>query len=245
MILDIDNVEFSLHITNPKIVDLKVLNFEQTLIVKAKSIGSSICFISLDENPNVFDVFVINVGSIVTPSSPVYVHVGGAVYFTASSVHSNNDYKWISEDPQIMDITNNGKASALKEGKTNIMISDTIHHLTRVIVYKATKIFLNEAMSPSKITSIPNNPYYQDEYHFHFRVISDEREVKFFNNVGKASNEQINNNLKFDCEAKDNDLLQVKGEIIYSETEKQQVPICHIVMKQYGSNYYVIFCLFI
>ena len=177
---------------------------------------------------------------MVTPSSPVYVHVGGVVFFTASS-QSHSDYKWVSEDPKIIDITNSGKALALREGKTNIMISDTIHHLTRVQVYKATNIVLNEARSPMKITSIPSSPFYQEEYHIYFRVISDDREVKFFNNIGQASSQQINNNLRFDCEAKDTELLQTKGEVVYSENEKQQIPICHIVMKHYGNSKFVYF----
>jgi len=239
---DIDNMEFGLHVTNPKAIELKVLNFDQVLNVKAKSVGSSICFIYLEENPNIYDVFIINVGSMVTPSSPVYVHLGGVIYFTTNSKQTNNEYKWISEDPLILNINNNGKALALKEGKTNIMISDTIHHLTKVFVYKTTNIILNEAKSPYKITNIMTNPHYQEEYRFYFRVISDEREVKFLNNIGKASNEPINNNLKFECETKDNDLLQVKGEIIFDEIENQQIPQCNVIMKhQVGAQSVIIF----
>lgn len=225
--------------TNPKAIDLKILNYEQILIVKAKSVGSSICFIYLEENPNVYDIFLINVGSIVTPSSPVYVHVGGVIYFTANR-KQNNEYKWTSEDPQIVEINNQGKAIALKEGKTNILISDTIHHLTKINVYKASKILLNEARSPYKITNIPTNPNYREEYHFYFRVISDERELKFLNNIGKTSTEQINNNLKFECESKD-ELIQVKAEIAFDEIENQQIPKCIVIMKHDYGTHNVIF----
>jgi hypothetical protein len=31
------------------------------------------------QNPEIYDIFVVNVGTIVSPGSPVYVHVGGSV----------------------------------------------------------------------------------------------------------------------------------------------------------------------
>lgn len=199
--------------------------------------GYSLCYIYVQDNPNIYDVFIINVGSMVIPSSPVYVHEGGVVFFSMNSKQMSNEIKWISEDPKIVEIDHNGKAIALKEGKTNIMISENIHHLTKVFVFKAKKILLNQAKSPSKITTIAENNYYQDEYQFSFRVVSDEKEINFLNNLGRTEEDPINNNLKFECECKENELFRAKGEIIYDHNQKQQIPKCIIsVKKNYGNQ---------
>lgn len=176
---------------------------------------------------------------MVTPSSPVFVHVGGIVYFSTTSKELGSELKWISEDQRILEISDSGKAVALKEGKTNIMISDSIHYLTKVFVYKSNKILLNEAKSPSKITSIYNSPHYREKYYFYFRVVSDAREVKVLDSHEMNTEDPINNNLKFDCECEENELFQAKGEIKYEEFEKQQLPVCIIAVRKYTGVHYV------
>ena len=55
------------------------------MTVKAKSSGSSLCVVYLKENPGVYDVFFVMVGSLIQPGSPLNVHAGGIVKFTISS----------------------------------------------------------------------------------------------------------------------------------------------------------------
>ena len=38
----------------------------------------------LTDNPDVFDIFPVTIGSVITPASPVYVHVGGEIQFLSS-----------------------------------------------------------------------------------------------------------------------------------------------------------------
>ena len=35
--------------------------------------------VNLKNNPEIYDVFSVSVGSVITPLSPVFVHVGGTV----------------------------------------------------------------------------------------------------------------------------------------------------------------------
>lgn len=102
---------------------------------------------------------------------------------------------------------------------------------------------MNEFKSPNKITSIITHQKFQNEYIFYFRVISDDKEIKFLNNNnGENKNEiEINNNLKFECE---NDLPEVfltKGDIIYDNVENQQTPICTVIFKKNSQSFQVIF----
>ena len=82
-------------------------------------------------------------------------------------------------------------------------------------------------------------------YQFYFRIISDEREVKFLNNLDQASTQPINNNLRFECETRNNELLQVKGEIIYDEIDNQQIPKCNVIMKHHIGSQRVIILIII
>jgi len=41
------------------------------------------------ENPKVFDIFYVMVGTIIKPKSPVKVHEGGTIYFVTDRINDN------------------------------------------------------------------------------------------------------------------------------------------------------------
>ena len=127
-------MEFGVYVTNSKVVDAKIQDQGSGLVIRAKSIGSALCTVYLLENPSIFDTFYVSVGTIVVPSSPVHVHVGGSVYFSVSSSGSSKtDAVWSTEQKNILDIdSHSGKAVALREGKANVMLSNVIQYSTRV-----------------------------------------------------------------------------------------------------------------
>lgn len=216
--------------TNPNAVSVK-LSEDHSLWIKAKSIGSSIIKIQLMDNPSVFDIFIVNVGTIIQPSSPVAVHEGGTISFSAGSRHQGSEFFWSSENGNIVEIDPiSGKAKAIKEGKTNIFFNHIIQYTAKVVVFKANKILMNEYKSPSKMTSVPSHPKFQNEYIFYFRVISDDKEIKAFNE--NRNEGEINNNLRFECETEFPEALLSKGDIIFDQKENQQVPICTVVQKK-------------
>jgi len=49
------------------------------LTLRGEHLGLSMVKVSLKNNPDVFDVFPVSVSSVITPLSPVYVHIGGEV----------------------------------------------------------------------------------------------------------------------------------------------------------------------
>ena len=132
--IEITGVEFGVYVTNSKVIEAKIQDQGTSLVIRAKSIGSALCTVYLIENPSIFDTFYVSVGTIVVPSSPVYVHVGGFIYFSVSSSGSSKaDPVWRTEQKNVLEIDSySGKAVALKEGKANVMLSSVIQYSTRV-----------------------------------------------------------------------------------------------------------------
>ena len=63
---------------------LKATLKNQLLQLRGKSLGVSMVKVYLADKPEVFDIFSVTVGSVITPASPVHVHVGGEVRFSVS-----------------------------------------------------------------------------------------------------------------------------------------------------------------
>ena len=106
------------------------------MTLNGKSIGSSLCTVYLKDNENIFDIFFVTVGSIVTPSSPVYIHEGGIIKFSVSSSKvSEAKSKWFSKTLDNIIINSfTGEAEAIKEGNGVIMLSDTVQYFTKIKV---------------------------------------------------------------------------------------------------------------
>lgn len=77
----LDNVHLRVKVTNTKVLSATISD-GSLLNLRAISAGTSICIVYLEANPHIYDIFFVNVGSIVNPSSPVFVHVGGIIQFS-------------------------------------------------------------------------------------------------------------------------------------------------------------------
>ena len=76
---DLDNVNLLIHTSNPNVIEGHISVDKKYLTLKAKSEGTSLVKLYLDDNPGIYDVFYVSVGSIIKPVSPVKVHVGGKI----------------------------------------------------------------------------------------------------------------------------------------------------------------------
>ena len=190
--------------------------------MRAKSEGVSLVSVYLLENPAIYDIFLVVVGTIITPSSPVNVHEGGHVHFTVTSNFVNDvRNKWNSDNPRVADIDPlSGRVVALREGKANIQFSDTIQYVSKVNVFKINK-FLLEGPTP-KISNYNSNLNYRSEYEIPFRVLSNDQEVKNLLTEG----DPVNNNLVFECDVQPRGWVSVTP-VIKSE-EGRQIPVCVI-----------------
>jgi len=79
----------------------------------------SIVQVSLKDQPEIFDIFYVSVGTLIEPISPVYVHLGGTVKFTLNSeIKNGKSSKWFSSNTDLVHINSEtGFARAFKTGK--------------------------------------------------------------------------------------------------------------------------------
>ena len=220
--IELRRLSLSLSISNHNVLEGSLVEKNSLLRIRAKAEGLAICTVYLTENPAIFDIFYVMVGSIITPASPVFIHQGGHINFAVTSAAVSGDIrnKWYAEDPSIVDINAySGHALALKPGKTNIHFSDTIQYISKVDVFSIDKIILD---APTfKITNVIDNaPHYRKEYTIPFRVFSGDQEVKTLNTDSAV----MNNNLDFQC------LVSPQGWFtaspVITQQGDKQVPSC-------------------
>lgn len=217
----------SVQSSDPSVLEAELGENNDWVVVRAKKLGTSIVTVSLSENPAVYDAFPITVGSIVHPSSPVSVHVGGFIHFTATNEFSDESKeKWFSDDDKILKIdATSGQASAVKSGKANILLRDIVNFKSNVNVFRINKASMGSE-APKTLTNIENHELYQEEFQIPIRFHASSEEISDFNN----ENSNINNNLYLNCEVSEevSELLSITSDIITDPKTNKQSPVCKI-----------------
>lgn len=195
-------------------------------------IGATLCTVSLESNPFIFDLFLIIVDSIITPSSPVFLHVGGSVQFNVLSKNGETKEKWFTNDNSIIELNQvTGKAVGLKEGVAMVLYKETIQYTTKVNVFRVNRFILDNK-APTLFTNIPSSKFFKDEYKVLIRAFSDEYEIEeIFTEKGP-----INNNLRFFCETPQSEWIFVSQEIHFDVYEKKHKMYCVVRMKKNYPN---------
>lgn len=191
---ELNNLKLGIRVTNQHAIDGNLVERNSIVKIRAKSAGVSLVMVYLEDAPEIYDIFMVMVGSMISLGHSASVHVGGVLEFNIkSNIKSGH---WSAEDSSMIDIQpKTGRAIALKEGRTNIKYSDTIEHVTKVSIFKINRIQMD-----SNIPSITNVKQIDREgaYKFPFRFYNDEREIKDLFTPGQ----NVNHNLKFECVAK-------------------------------------------
>lgn len=125
---NIEGINVGIEISHPSVVSAVLDQYNSTL--NLRSVGSGECnvVLYLINNPSIFDVLKVKVATLVQPSAPVYVHVGGDIAFKVMKdgpeTVIREGIQWSSSVPHILDIdSRTGSAHALKEGRAEIRIS--------------------------------------------------------------------------------------------------------------------------
>ena len=193
----------AIYISNQKVIEAELREGNSILHLRAKSFGVSLCSVYLLDNPQVYDIFIVRVGSIITPTSPVLVHEGGLIQFNVNNNLRNVGNKWFSDDPSIITIHPvTGRAVAQKRGQTSITFSDTIQYSTKVNVFLIDRV----ETSRIKMTNLPNHPDYNEEYELPLTFYSGDKEISNL----FTDNEAINNNLKLRCDTIHSEWIMVQ-----------------------------------
>jgi hypothetical protein len=99
---------------------------------------------------------------VITPLSPVYVHKGGEILFSASCNDKKcHNSKWVSLDTDIVSIdSQSGNALAKNEGVANVEYRHLISHKAKVHVLTISDICLDNVKFRI-MTNIKEDPNYR------------------------------------------------------------------------------------
>lgn len=96
--------------------------------------GSTLCKLFSNENSLIFDIFLVVVDSVISPVSPVHVHVGGRVNFMIFGEKGEGSERWVTEDKSVVEIeAGSGRAKGVGVGGTNVVYKETIEYSTKVL----------------------------------------------------------------------------------------------------------------
>ncbi len=231
---DLQRVRLGLHITNSTSVEARILGNYSNLYIRAKADGVSSLTVYLLDDPSIYDVIVVSVGSVINPASPVRVHVGGVINFEVVKDGKGRDkQRWYSEDPSVVKIDPyTGRAVVLREANTHVVFNDVIQYKSKVNAFRATKLVMDTTSLPRRLTNIKNSENYRDRYVIPFRVYDGDREITILSDSGAL----IDNNLDFNCFSSHEDWVITTAEVTYNSEERRQVPKCYLTPKELKSS---------
>jgi hypothetical protein len=122
--IKIEGISVGVELSHPRVVKAKLDHFNSTLVLEAQGNGECNVVVFLSERPEVFDVIKVRVTSVVSPGSPIVLHVGGEVLFQViddeqqwQAEQTTFKPTWSSSDPSMLQIDRtSGKAQGLSEG---------------------------------------------------------------------------------------------------------------------------------
>lgn len=204
--------------TSLGVVSAKFDQQQSRLTVTANSMGSTYVVVYLDSNPAVYDIFRVEVGSLIMPSGPLVMHVGGQTTFKIGNSRGTVDrVKWESEDNAVLKVTSaTGEARALFPGKTNVILKDG-QARSQVTVVEIDRLALSP-QSTSKIRTISGEKQeiVFDAYAGPYRMVTFD-----------SSKDGVNNHLRFSCSTNQDGIFQSEGKILTNPDGTQKL-VCEV-----------------
>ena len=125
----IEGIEVDFQLSHPQVISAELDEFNSTITLRPQSAGECNVKVYLRNDPKVFDIFRVNVATIVQPSAIAHVHIGAQVNFTieANKFESFDDLIWSSSNSNIFKMDSiNGTGVAQAVGTADIMLSGKI-----------------------------------------------------------------------------------------------------------------------
>lgn len=219
--------DFTAIATHGSIVSLEVDQETQSLIIRGLNKGETLVYVHLAQNPNIFDVFKVRVGSLVTPVSPVKVHVGGTVKFKiGGEVKRSKNRVWNNLDKNVLKVDSySGESQALEEGTDTVVYDDGVHIESVVEVIKVDRIAIEHHYG-ARLSNIPQTgeSWRQKEVETSFlgdeniasSVIQHSIRLSFYHGSQQImrllnqETDEIQNKLKVDCKVSEPNWFESK-----------------------------------
>ena len=214
--------------TNLGIVSISFDENQSHIKITGKTTGSTFVILYLESNPFVYDIFRVEVGSIVQPAGPLRIHAGGHIHFVLNNSKIAQDkIIWESEDSSIIHVDPySGFATARSPGTTNVVIKDLKQYSSPVVVFQADSLTLSNSCD-RRLTSNPTNPTYRDHYDLVFEAKSNGIPLTHFNDHTRG----IDNNLLFKCETEYSDLFLLEARIQTDSSTNTQKLLCTLSLR--------------
>lgn len=223
----INELHFQTRVSDPKVAEATVSDDKQHLRIQAKSPGSTLVLLYLNGSSHVYDVIDLEVGSLLSPSSPVHLHVGGSVRFESSR---NTRGDWVSEDPALIHIDGSGVAHALQRGSTYVELREAVTHRAKVVIWQADTIEMVKG-PPGTLTNYKEAAGYLQAFLFQFKAF-DSRTLRKVTNFTASQN--IDNSLVFRCEVEEVNSFVAESRL--DKRDGEEVPLCTVTPREHGNS---------
>jgi hypothetical protein len=200
----------------------------QYIRVLAKSSGSTLLHVSLKGSSHVYDVIDLEVGSMLFPASPVYLHLGGAAQFEATKKSARGE--WVVDDPAVLRVDSAGLAQAMAKGTTYLELRDSMTYRAKVHVWQADTIEI--VKGPTGILSnVRGSTGYLQTHQFEFKVYDSHslRKVSHFTAQGS-----IDNGLLFKCEVEEVGAFEAEARL--EKRGAEEIPACIVTPRERGTK---------
>ena len=108
-------INVGLEVSNSRVVQASLENKNSTLKIRSQYVGDTIVKVFLLNKPEIKDIFLVEVSSVMKPVSPLVLHIGGEAQFeTTHNSPAGTSGTWSAENPSIMQVDDRGKVKALQ-----------------------------------------------------------------------------------------------------------------------------------
>ena len=164
--------------------------------ISSKRQGQATVLISHPEySDHLVDVLPIRVGSLISPASPVNVHIGGQVNYKINNQVLLNKSQWRSSDSDVVRIED-GKVKAFSQGKAELRFDNTVKLSSMIEVFSIDQIVEEDTQSKT-VTNISGHGDFKPNYHFMLKLLSNGKEVNLLQS--EQERPEIVNNLTWGC----------------------------------------------
>lgn len=214
--------------TNLGVVSVGFDDTQSNIIISAQSAGSTYIILYLESNPTVYDIFRVEVGSVVVPSGHVKVHKGGQVHFVlTNSKIPKERIIWTTDNHNVLDIdSHSGVSQARALGTANVVLKDLGQYTTPVTVFEIDSID-QSADSDRRMTSNPKSVHFKEKYELVFEAQSNKATVHHFNDNFAG----IDNGLLFKCETSASAIFHLEPSIQADPVTGGQKLVCTVSLE--------------
>lgn len=180
------------------------------LEISAKRKGQAAVFVSAHRDERkLLDMIAVKIGSLISPASPVRVHVGGTVDFKINNQVLLDKSAWISSNPKVLAIED-GTVRALSSGKAELRFDESVNLSSIVSVYELDQIV--EESSETQLTNVKSRSEYKESYHYMYKLYSQSREINLLQIM--KSQPEVQNNLDWGCRISSESLTATRQRFI-------------------------------